>query len=177
MLLRCLFAQMQLPLPIKRQIFTSLTRAKMEYASAIWYCNSAQEKRLESVQHKACTLMLRTNLHSNQTALRSILKLPRLNSRRKMLRLFYVATLLGKTPDTWARHCFELPPSTTCKIRGISQSPWNNKRIELIRNSEILSDAFRLLLGHVKAGGKDMSTASLYTHFVTVQVLGGFLPP
>jgi len=65
--LRCLFAQRQLPLPIKRQVFTSLVRAVMEYASAVWFCNSKQERKLESLQHTGAVWMLRVNSRSNQT--------------------------------------------------------------------------------------------------------------
>ena len=53
--LRRLFAQRQLPMTIKRQVFTALVRTTMEYASAVWFCNSAQEKLLESVQHLAAS--------------------------------------------------------------------------------------------------------------------------
>ena len=46
--LRRLFAQRQLPMPIKRQVFTSLVRSKMEYASSVWYCYSTQLRKLDS---------------------------------------------------------------------------------------------------------------------------------
>ena len=140
-------------MPIKRQVFTSLVRAIMEYASAVWFCNSKQERKLESLQHTGAVWMLRVNSRSNQTALRTILKLPRLKSRRTMLRLFYVATLLRKPHATWARHCLETPPSETCKIRGISQSHWDSMRAELISDSSILGVAYKNLTSYLPGGG------------------------
>ena len=141
-------------MPIKRQVFTSLVRSKMEYASSVWYCNSSQLKRLESIQHLAATWMLRANSHSSQTALRTILKLPRLESRRKMMRLFYAATLLSKPHSTWARHCFEVIPSSTNRVRGISQTHWATRCDELVRNSDILKQAYLELTGYLaNAGG------------------------
>ena len=61
-----LLSQRLLPMKIKRLSLTAVVRAKLEYASQIWYCNSAQTDAPESIQHQGCVRILRTNAKSSR---------------------------------------------------------------------------------------------------------------
>ena len=65
---RCLVAQRQLPMKIKRLSLTAMVRSELENASQVWYCNTKQAKRLESTQHAGCVWILRVNSKANQIA-------------------------------------------------------------------------------------------------------------
>ena len=142
--IRRLLSQRQLPMKIKRLALTSVVRAKLEYASQIWYCNSAQEKALESIQHQGCVWILRANAKSSRLALRTILGLPSLVARRDMMKLFYYGVLLSKGPETWPRHSFEVIPQSDNKIRGKSQKHWYT-RFQGLARMEILKVARRTI--------------------------------
>ena len=146
---RCLFAQRQLPMKIKRLTFTAMVRSKLEYASQVWCANTKQAAALESIQHTGCVWMLRVNSKTSRIALRKILGLPSLLARRDMLRLFYVGILLSKSLDTWPRHCFTTEPSPINKVIGISQSHWIFQFRNLLNANE-LQDSYETVLEHAR---------------------------
>ena len=118
---------------IKRLALTAVVRAKLEYGSQVWYCNSAQRDALESIQHTGCVWILRTNAKSSRLALRTILGLPSLLARRDMMKLFYYGILLSKSFRTWPRHCFEVKPDIVNKIKGRSQKHWYTRLQDLTK--------------------------------------------
>ena len=150
---RCLLAQRQLPMKIKRLSLTAMVRSKLEYASQVWYCNEKQAKSLESVQHAGCVWILRVNSKANQIALRTILGLPSLQARRDMLRLFYVGIVLSKSTDTWPRHCFDTEPSTVNKVRGISQNHWTTRFNSMLNANDQFQDGYDSILEHLNVLG------------------------
>jgi hypothetical protein len=152
--LRRFFAQRQLPLAIKRLVYTGILRAKLEYGSQVWTTNSVQEKTLESIQHQAVVWMLRTNSRASQFALRMIIGLPSLKARRDMLRLFYVGILLRKKQETIPRICFETPLSTECRVKGISQAQWLTYFNRLVDESEDLEASYSELRGYINEDGQ-----------------------
>ena len=149
---RRLLSQKQLPMKIKRLALTAVVRAKLEYGTQIWYCNSAQAKALESIQHTGCVLILRTNVKSSRLALRTILGLPSLLARRDMMKLFYYGTLLSKDFQTWPRHCFELKPAQVNKVRGKTQKHWYTRFRDLTK-MEILEKANTTILNDLSICG------------------------
>ena len=104
---RCLLAQRQVPMKIKRLVLTAMVRSKLEYASPVWYGNTQHIQALESIQHAGCVWILRTNQKANVIALRTILGLPSLQTRRTMLRLFYAGILAS---EQIARHLAKTLP-------------------------------------------------------------------
>ena len=147
--LRCLFAQRQLPMKIKRLALTAMIRSKLEYASQVWYCNVKQAQDLESIQHAGCVWILRVNSKANRTALRTMLGLPSLQARRDMLRLFYAGILLSKSPDTWPRRCFDTEPSTINKVKGISQNHWTTRFQSILNANNQLNEGYTSVLDHL----------------------------
>jgi exonuclease III len=138
--IRRLLSQRLLPMKIKRLALTAVVRAKLEYASQIWYCNSAQTDAIESIQHQGCVRILRTNAKSSRVALRTVLGLPSLQARRDMLKLFYYGVLLSKGIETWPRYSFEVIPSKVNKVKGRSQQHWLN-RFQSLTKTEALKKA------------------------------------
>ena len=122
--LRLFFAQQRIPLSIKRLVHTALVRSPLEYASAIWSCNTTEEDKLESIQHTAAVWMLRTNKKACKHGLRAILGLPSLKTRRVMLRLFYMAKLARMNTERLAYHCYMTPAPIRNTLRGPTQQPW-----------------------------------------------------
>ena len=147
--LRRLFAQKLVPLRIKRLVYTARVRSKLEYASQIWSTDKADAKALESIQHQALALMLKTNRNASVTALRTITGLPTMQGRRNMMRLFYMGVLLSKDKQTWPRHCVEEPVSVSSKVVGKSQKHWITYFRELLKRSVKLKSAYQRMLDHL----------------------------
>lgn len=167
---RCLFAQRQLPMTVKRLVFTSMVRSMLEYASQVWYGNKQQVSQLESIQHAGCVWILRVNSKANTVALRTILGLPSLRSRRDMLRLFYVGILLSKPPSTWPRHCFDTQPSDINKVLGKSQNHWTTQFQRLLNVNDQLLNSYQTVQQHVnQLGGvlQDYSPPSCDMELIT----------
>lgn len=158
---RCLLAQRQVPMKIKRLVLTAMVRSKLEYASPVWYGNTQHIQALESIQHAGCVWILRTNQKANVTALRTILGLPSLQTRRTMLRLFYASILLSKSHDTWPRHCLETEPSNINRVLGISQNHWRTRFSDLIDGDSQLKEGYQALLRHMAVTGGVLQDYSL----------------
>jgi exonuclease III len=144
--LRGFFAQKLIPIVIKRLVYTSLIRSRLEYASPIWRCNSVQEGKLESIQQSAAVWMLRTNKKASNAGLRMILGLPQLKFRRDMLRLFYLAKLHSMSEDRLATACLNTSTDYPSRLVGRSQSHWIATISKLIHGSNILEPAYAALL-------------------------------
>lgn len=158
--LRCVFAQREVPLVIKRLIHTSLIRSQLEYASPVWYTSETQTDTLEAIQHTACTWLLRTNQKASRVALRAILGLPSLAIRRDMLRLFYLTTIFSKSELTLVRHCFEIPPDTNSKVAGKSQQHWYTIFNKLRQSSPTLKAAYSTLLACLRENDGVLTSAN-----------------
>jgi hypothetical protein len=146
--LRRTFAQRALPLRVKRTLWTTLVRPKLEHGAQVWNCNTSQAAGLEAIQHRALYWTLRTNMKCSKLALRSILGLPSLQTRRKQLRLLYLGKLLTKADSTWPRHAYNTLPHASSKVVGRSQKHWRQYTEQLIKEAPggILSTAHTQLL-------------------------------
>ena len=107
--LRHLLAQKRLPMDGKQSMYTALVRSVQENACGVWTTESKQPRSLESVQNKATAWILRTNSRTGEKTRVTILGLPSLEERRRMLRVLYLGTLLSK------RKCFENNPNNPNK--------------------------------------------------------------
>ena len=113
----------KIPLRARKSIWTTIIRSALDHGAQVWSCNSKYTKALESLQHRALARMLRTNRKAKREALRAIMGLPSLKTRRLQIRLKFLATLYAKPASNGARHSFDTsqPRST---IRGPQQKPW-----------------------------------------------------
>ena len=143
--LQRIFRQRSIPLTLKRQLWISLCRSKLEYGSQIWtpYSDSSAHA-LEALQHKACIHILRVNEHSSALALRAVLGLPSLEARRSELRLRYMEALHrmpeNRLPAKAYRDC-----ERTCSRTNV-QDTFYHKMAELRHQHPALEEGWARVL-------------------------------
>lgn len=135
------FAMRNLPLGIKVRVWTTMIRTMLEYGAAVWETDANSEKRLESLQHRVLTRILRVNSHSNRVAPRLILGLPSLLTRRESARLRYIAEVVTKPDTAWVKRIFSLPVVPN-RVKGPTRSHWRVAVEKLINQHEILREGY-----------------------------------
>lgn len=101
--MRWIFANQTLTIGFKRLLYTMLIRPKLEYGSEVWTLNTTFTKALESIQLKCARSILRCNSHAQSDAVRGLLGLWSLESRRGQAMLRWWARLGRMASPRWAK--------------------------------------------------------------------------
>ena len=112
------------PTPLKKLVWTSVVRSKLDHGSTIYRANSKQAKALESIQHQACVKMLAANRHTAIPIARSMVGLKcSLKTRRAGRRMMFFHSLANQKEERWPKHLFSLP-KVHSRLRGPQPGHW-----------------------------------------------------
>jgi hypothetical protein len=79
----------------KLLVWTCYVRPLLEYGCVVWKANQKQSARLEAIQHRALTLILKVNEKAKREAVRSLAKIMSLRTRWAGFRLRYYAKVFS----------------------------------------------------------------------------------
>ena len=112
------------PTPLKKLVWNSVVRSKLDYGCTLYRPNSKQATALESIQHVAGTRMLSLNRHTSRFAVRTLVGFKSsLADRRRALRMRLYHSLDSMKRSRWPSHLFTLPKIKS-KIRGPQPGHW-----------------------------------------------------
>ena len=133
----------------KLLVWTSYVRPLLEYGCVVWRANEKQAQRLEAIQQRALSLILKINGKAKRESLRALAKVASLATRWSGYRLRYYA------------RTFSYPLSRNVRVqlhdrqgpRRPHQPHWMQDIKALINGHAALRTAERALIGHVRQFG------------------------
>ena len=136
----------------KLLVWFSYVRPLLDYGCEVWKPDSAQARRLESIQTQAGSLIFKLNVKTHLRAVRALMKCTSLDTRRSGFRLRYLAKLFSYDESRLARYAAFLP-AVKNKIKGRSSKLWFSELEALIKGDSELRGAYSELIREVNRNG------------------------
>jgi exonuclease III len=135
------FSNSRIPARAKSLIWLSTARPQMEHGGEVWKANTAQAARLESVQVQAACKIFKLNAKTKTHAVRALLRVPSLQTRREVSRLKYLVKAKTLERGRLVREILRLEQGPAVHGQGLNHQ-WFPRIIKLLDGDEGLGAAY-----------------------------------
>jgi hypothetical protein len=135
------FSNSRIPARAKSLVWLSTARPQMEHGGEVWKANADQAARLESVQVQAACKIFKLNSKTKTHAVRALLRVPSLQTRREVSRLKYFVKVKTMERGRLVRELLRLKQGPAVRGQGLNHQ-WRSRIEKLLEDDEGLGDAF-----------------------------------